>query len=82
VNDVILTKNYDAFIVCFSITDKSSMQTAVDIVKCLRSGDKSCFPIILVGNKSDLARKRDISRDGKIFLGNLRYLKNLIFVFF
>ena len=44
---------------------------AVDTIKNIRLGgsENKSHPIILVGNKSDLVRKRSISREGNVFLG-------------
>ena len=55
----------DAYIVVYSLTDKSSFQTATDLLKTIRSNEHHNYPIILVGNKSDLVRKRSITREGK-----------------
>lgn len=61
-----ITKDNDAFIVVYSISDKSSYHTAIDLLKSIRtSPDNKSKPVILVGNKSDLVRKRCINREGK-----------------
>lgn len=62
--------NYDpssanAYIVCYSCTDKDSFVEAQALLKNLRHFEKS-KAIILCGNKSDLARKRQVSTEGKL----------------
>ena len=59
-----LTRDNDAFIVVYSITDKTSYLIAIDLLKSIRISDIN-RPVILVGNKSDLVRKRSVNRDGK-----------------
>lgn len=59
-----LTRDNDAFIVVYSITDKSSYLVASDLLKSIRMNDNQ-RPVILVGNKSDLVRKRSVNRDGR-----------------
>ena len=54
----------DAFLVVYSATDRSSYDLAVDILRQLREEVGATKAIILVGNKTDLARKRTISADG------------------
>jgi len=54
----------DAFLVVYSATDRSSFDLAVDILRQLREEVGATKAIILVGNKTDLARKRTISADG------------------
>lgn len=58
-----ITKDNNAFIVVYSISDKASFIIAVDTLKNIRFGENKNQPIILVGNKSDLVRKRSISRE-------------------
>ncbi len=60
----ILKLTNDAYIVVYSVTDKSSFLNAFDLLKTIRSNENENYPIILVGNKSDLVRKRSISREG------------------
>lgn len=70
-NDNIST-GYDAYIVVYSITDKNSFDIAIDILKSIRISEVKNHPVILVGNKSDLVRKRSLSReDGRTLA--LRY---------
>ncbi|CAF0991745.1 unnamed protein product [Adineta steineri] len=61
----------DAYIVVYSITDRQSFQTALQLIKNIRdtesfhnqSSIKRHIPIILVGNKSDLVRKRSVTKE-------------------
>uniref|UniRef100_A0A8D0BGA4 GTP-binding protein n=1 Tax=Salvator merianae TaxID=96440 RepID=A0A8D0BGA4_SALMN len=54
----------DAFLVVFSVTDRRSFTRVPPILLRLRAGSpRTDPPIILVGNKSDLARSREISRE-------------------
>lgn len=58
----------DAFVVVYSITDRGSFARAVDALFRLR--EKGCTAnkaVILVGNKADLVRSRDITEEGKHF---------------
>jgi GTPase SAR1 family protein len=57
-------KENNAFIIVYSISDKLSFQVAIDIFKYIMINEKKAQPIILVGNKSDLVRKRAVSREG------------------
>lgn len=58
-----ITKDNDAFVVVYSISDKASFNIAIDLLKSVRLSESRNQPVILVGNKSDLVRKRSISRD-------------------
>lgn len=58
-----ITRNNDAFIVAYSISDKASFSIAIDLLKSIRLSEYKKQPVILVGNKSDLVRKRSISRE-------------------
>lgn len=53
----------DAFILVYSILDKSTFQIVIDLLKFIRVTERRTNPIIIVGNKSDLVRKRSISRE-------------------
>lgn len=63
----------DAYIVVYSITDRASFQAAVQLIKSIRenqsnktpSPNNRLVPIILVGNKSDLVRKRIVTKEGQ-----------------
>lgn len=73
-----IVRDSEAFIIVYSISDKSSFQVAAEILKQIRSNfadhrhdaflnskhsTKTNLPCILVGNKSDLVRKRSVSRE-------------------
>lgn len=58
-----LARDNDAFIVVYSISDKASYNVAIDLLKSIRIGEFKYQPVILVGNKSDLVRKRAVDRD-------------------
>lgn len=59
--------------VVYSIADRPSFQTAVQLIKNIREKEladnpspaKRHAPIILVGNKSDLVRKRAVTKESK-----------------
>ncbi|XP_042327471.1 GTP-binding protein REM 2 isoform X3 [Sceloporus undulatus] len=54
----------DAFLVVFSVTDRRSFTRVPPTLLRLRAGSpRTDPPIILVGNKSDLARSREVSRE-------------------
>jgi GTPase SAR1 family protein len=61
--------------VVYSITDRQSFQSALQIIKNIRDNEltnhqspiKRHVPIILVGNKSDLVRKRAVTKEGMFF---------------
>ncbi|XP_035216166.1 GTP-binding protein GEM-like, partial [Stegodyphus dumicola] len=57
----------DAYIVAYSVTDRASFEKAVDILFSLRErGITNSKAVILVANKSDLARTREIAiEEGK-----------------
>lgn len=65
----------DAYVVVYSITDRQSFQTAVQLIKNIRDNEfisnpstlKRHVPIILVGNKSDLVRKRSVTKESSLF---------------
>ncbi|KAH3857927.1 ras-like protein family member 12 [Dreissena polymorpha] len=59
----------DAYMIVYSITDRTSFETAKDytckVSDYLKNANKEC-PIALVGNKSDLERYRQVSKsDGQ-----------------
>jgi GTPase SAR1 family protein len=57
-----IIKENDAFLIVYSISDKASFVIAAEILKLMRtSGANKTQPCILVGNKSDLVRKRSVS---------------------
>ncbi|XP_061831331.1 GTP-binding protein RAD isoform X1 [Nerophis lumbriciformis] len=54
----------DAYIIVYSVTDKSSFEKASELrIQLRRARQSEDIPIILVGNKSDLVRSREVSRD-------------------
>jgi len=83
-NDVI--RQADAYVVIYSMTDRSSYQWAysfIDDVTQSRGGDDVKRPnlrsrrsmdvvVILVANKSDLVRKRQVSTEGKMLISKMR----------
>lgn len=64
----------DAYVVVYSITDRLSFQTAIQLIKSIREQEandqtviiKKNVPIILVGNKSDLVRKRVVTKESRL----------------
>lgn len=63
----------DAYVIVYSITDKGSFEKASELrVQLRRARQTDNVPIILVGNKSDLVRSREVSVDGKQALGRGR----------
>ncbi|CAB1339516.1 unnamed protein product [Coregonus sp. 'balchen'] len=56
----------DAYIIIYSVTDKSSFEKASELrIQLRRARQSENIPIILVGNKSDLVRSREVSVDGQ-----------------
>ncbi|TRY74242.1 hypothetical protein DNTS_020514 [Danionella cerebrum] len=54
----------DAYIIVYSVTDKSSFEKASELrIQLRRARQAENIPIILVGNKSDLVRSREVSVD-------------------
>ncbi|XP_069477459.1 GTP-binding protein GEM isoform X2 [Ambystoma mexicanum] len=52
----------DAYLIVYSITDKSSFEKASELrIQLRRARQTEDIPIILVGNKSDLVRCREVS---------------------
>ena len=57
----------------YSITDRQSFQSAIQLIKTIRDKElannqsalKRAAPIILVGNKSDLVRKRAVTKESE-----------------
>ena len=57
----------DAYIIVYSVTDKASFEKASELrIQLRRARQSENIPIILVGNKSDLVRSREVSVDGKL----------------
>lgn len=56
----------DAYVIVYSVTDKASFEKASELrIQLRRARQSENIPIILVGNKSDLVRSREVSVDGK-----------------
>lgn len=53
--------NFDGYVVVFSLTDRSSYNNAISTVHKLRNEQFIDRAIILVANKSDLVRKREVT---------------------
>ncbi|CAF0980065.1 unnamed protein product, partial [Didymodactylos carnosus] len=56
----------NAYVIVYSITDRQSFQIALNLIKNIREREKETdrhIPIILVGNKSDLVRKRVVPKE-------------------
>ncbi|CAF0912610.1 unnamed protein product [Rotaria sp. Silwood1] len=71
IDHIKLSVTGDAYVVVYSITDRQSFQTALQFIKNIRDNElinnqspiKRHVPIILVGNKSDLVRKRSVTKE-------------------
>ena len=55
----------EAFLVCYSITDRESFEYAVEAVQSIRQ--RSDAALILVANKSDLVRSRKVGFEGILY---------------
>ncbi|XP_045191712.2 uncharacterized protein LOC123548475 [Mercenaria mercenaria] len=53
----------DGFVVVYCITERATFEIAIDLLKQIRDEVGSNKAIILVGNKSDLVRRRTISQE-------------------
>lgn len=63
----------DAYVIVYSVTDKGSFEKASELrVQLRRARQTDDVPIILVGNKSDLVRSREVSLDGEQGAGSER----------
>ena len=62
--DELETFSLDGYVVVYSLTDKTSFETAVDILDSLRQEVGPEKAVILVANKSDLVRKRRVTSEG------------------
>lgn len=55
----------DAYLIVYSITDRASFEKASELrIQLRRARQTEDIPIILVGNKSDLVRCREVSVSG------------------
>jgi len=64
-----------------SLTDKGTFETARNILRSINEikiHNSSNIPIILVGNKCDLVRKRQVSTDGKTYTFIVIFDENLL----
>ena len=57
--------NYDAYIIVFSVTDRSSFDVAAFLLRHLRVEVGTDRAIIVVANKVDLVRQRRVSNSGQ-----------------
>ncbi|MEE6486629.1 hypothetical protein FKM82_014654, partial [Ascaphus truei] len=56
----------DAYVIVYSVTDKTSFEKASELrIQLRRARQTEDIPIILVGNKSDLVRSREVSIEGE-----------------
>lgn len=56
----------DAYLIVYSITDRDSFEKASELrIQLRRARQSEDIPIILVGNKCDLVRCREVSVSGK-----------------
>ncbi|NWH68767.1 REM1 protein, partial [Geococcyx californianus] len=56
----------NAYVIVYSITDRSSFESASELrIQLRRARQAEDIPIILVGNKSDLVRCREVSIEGE-----------------
>lgn len=56
----------DAYVIVYSVTDKASFEKASELrIQLRRARQSEDIPIILVGNKSDLVRSREVSVEGE-----------------
>lgn len=63
------SKPADAYLVLFSVVDKNSFETAETILKNLREHEMlRSRPAILVGNKVDMARSREVTAQGTLII--------------
>lgn len=63
----------DAYVIVYSVTDKGSFEKASELrIQLRRARQTDDVPIILVGNKSDLVRSREVSVDGEPGNGSTR----------
>lgn len=57
----------DAYLIVYSITDRASFEKASELrIQLRRARQTEDIPIILVGNKSDLVRCREVSVSGEV----------------
>lgn len=55
-----------AYVIVYSVTDRSSFDSASELrITLRRARQAENLPIILVGNKSDLVRSREVAVEGE-----------------
>ena len=57
----------DAYVVVYSILDRATFERALEILYELRRDPEKHPAIILVANKSDVVRSRQVSEEGELF---------------
>ena len=63
--DVSLYGETDAYIVVYSVTDKETFDEAVEVLYEIRkSPERNNAAIILVANKNDVVRNRNVTAEG------------------
>lgn len=56
-----------AYVIVYSVTDRSSFDSAAELrITLRRTRQAENLPIILVGNKSDLVRAREVTVEGEV----------------
>lgn len=56
----------NAYIIVYSVTDRDSFESASELrIQLRRARQAEDIPIILVGNKTDLVRCREVSEEGE-----------------
>lgn len=62
----------EGFLLIYSITSRQSFEEIMTFQQqILRVKDKDYFPIIVVANKCDLDKEREVSEEGWFFLAGL-----------
>lgn len=57
----------NAYVIVYSITDRTSFESASELrIQLRRIRQAENIPIILVGNKSDLVRSREVAVEGNV----------------
>lgn len=55
-----------AYVIVYSVTDRSTFDSAAELrITLRRARQAENLPIILVGNKSDLVRSREVAVEGR-----------------
>lgn len=71
------TYNPDVYVVVYSVVDRQSFKVAEEILLYLWKSDyMATHGVILVGNKVDLERKREVSALGKNLIIKIFYIYN------